>query len=73
MRALLAAIADRMGLAGPAEAAIAFVVRHPVGGVPILGTGKRDRVEAAIAAVNAEMDRQDWYAIVTEINPMLEL
>ena len=73
IRDLLADIAKRNGLAGPAEAAIAFVARHPAKCVPIVGSGKRDRIDGAIKAVNTVMDRQDWYAIVTETSPMLEL
>ena len=73
IRAILADIAGREGLDGPAEAAIAFVVRHPVKGVPIVGSGKRERMDGAIKAVNTVMDRQDWYAVVTETSPMLEL
>jgi predicted oxidoreductase len=73
IRGLLADIAKRTGLDGPAEAAMAFVVRHPAGGVPIVGSGKRERVDGAIKAVNTVMDRQDWYAVVTETSPMLEL
>ena len=52
---------------------MAFVARHPVGGVPIVGSGKRERVDGAIQAANTPMDRQDWYAIVTETSEMLEL
>jgi len=73
IRALLADIARRTGLDGPAEAAIAFVARHPVKGVPIVGSGKRERMDGAIKAVNTVMDRQDWYAVVTETSPMLDL
>src|SRR4029078_5471113 len=72
-RVLLIDIAKRHNLDGPAEAAIAFVVRHPVGGLPIVGSGKRERVEGAIKAANLSLARQDWYAIVTETSPMLEL
>lgn len=73
LRALLGDIAARTGLDGPAEAAIAFVVRHPVGGVPIIGSGKRERMLGALKAAATPMDRQDWYAVVTETSPMLEL
>jgi predicted oxidoreductase len=73
IRVLLADIAKRTGLAGPAEAAMAFVARHPVKGVAIVGSGKRERVDGAIAALSTVMDRQDWYAIVTQTNEMLEL
>jgi predicted oxidoreductase len=73
IRALLSDIAVKAGLDGPAEAAMAFVARHPAKGVPIVGSGKRARVDGAIKAVNAVMDQQDWYAIVTETSEMLEL
>jgi predicted oxidoreductase len=73
IRALLTEIAERMGLDGPADAAISFVVRHPARGVPIVGSGKRERIDGAIKAAGTVMDRQDWYAIVTETSPMLEL
>ncbi len=73
IRDILTAIAERNGLAGPAEAAIAFVVRHPAGGIPIIGSGKRERLEAAIKAVNNPLDRQDWYEVVTATSAMLEL
>jgi predicted oxidoreductase len=73
IRALLADIAKKTGLAGPAEAAMAFVARHPAKGVAIVGSGKRERVDGAITALNSIMDRQDWYAVVTETSEMLEL
>jgi predicted oxidoreductase len=73
IRDILADIARRESLDGPAEAAIAFVVRHPAGGVPIVGSGKRERMDGAIKAANTIMDQQDWYAVVSETSPMLEL
>jgi predicted oxidoreductase len=73
IRDLLTRIAKENGLDGPAEAAMAFVVRHPAKGVPIVGSGKRDRMDGAIKAVNTVMDRQDWYAVATETSEMLEL
>jgi predicted oxidoreductase len=73
IRNLLTDIAKRTGLAGPGEAAIAFVARHPGGGLPIIGSGKRERMDGAIAAVNNPLSRQDWYEIVTVHSPMLEL
>ena len=73
LRNLLTAIAERMGLPGPAEAAMAFVARHPVGGMPIVGSGKRERIDGAIQAVNAEFARDDWYEVVSKMSPWLEL
>ena len=59
----LAEVAKTLGLSGPAEAALAWVARHPSRPLPILGSGKRERVEGALAALNAGMDRQTWYDI----------
>ncbi|WP_417417689.1 aldo/keto reductase [Hoeflea sp.] len=73
LRTLLAGIAADYGLPGAAEAAIAFIARHPAGGVPIVGSGKRDRIEGAIKAANTVLDRQDWYDIVARTNPSLFL
>lgn len=73
IRQILTAIAERNGLAEPAEAAIAFVVRHPAKGLPIIGTGKRDRMDAAIKAAALELDRMDWYEVVAATSPWLEL
>lgn len=71
LRIFLAKLAETYGLAGPAEAAIAFVARHPVGGIPIIGSHRRDRIEGAIKASNTVMDRQDWYEIVSQTKPSL--
>lgn len=71
LRTLLQDIAQIYDLDGPAEAAVAFVVKHPVGGIPLIGSGKRERISGAIKAINTNMDRQDWYSIVTATNPSL--
>ncbi len=73
IRGLLTDIARKSGLPGPAEAAMAFVARHPAKGIPIVGSGKRERVDGAIQAVNNPMDRQDWYEIVGPTSENLEL
>lgn len=73
MRGLLAEIAQKYDLMGPAEAAFAFVSRHPAGRVPIVGTADRGRIEGAIKAIGTELDRQDWYRIVTQLSPALTL
>lgn len=73
IRDVLTGIAETYGLDGTAEAAVAFVARHPAGGVPIVGSGKRERVLGAIKAAATVLDRQDWYAVVAETSPMLSL
>lgn len=65
LRGRLTAIAETMGLEGPGEAALAWVLRHPARPIPVLGTGRLSRIDAAVRAVGAPaMDRQDWYAVL---------
>lgn len=71
LRELLQGIAQTYDLDGPVEASIAFVAKHPVGGIPLIDSGKRERISGAIKAINTTMDRQDWYSIVTATNPSL--
>lgn len=73
MRKVLGGIAEKYALAGPAEAAIAFVVRHPAGRLPVIGTASRERIEGAIKAAETELDRQDWYSVVTQVDSTLNL
>jgi predicted oxidoreductase len=74
IRNRLTAIAERTQRRGGAfEAAIAFVARHPARGIPIIGSGKRDRLDDAIRAVNNPLDRQDWYEVIGESNELLEI
>jgi predicted oxidoreductase len=71
VREKLAEIAKAYELDGPANAAISFVARHPANSVIVIGSGKQERIEGAIQAVNTELDRADWYDIVTVTHPKL--
>jgi predicted oxidoreductase len=43
--------------------ALAFVMAHPSRPVPILGTQKVERIEAARQALGVELDRSEWYEL----------
>ncbi len=73
IRNLLTDIAKRNGLPGAAEAAMAFVARHPAKGIPIVGSGKRERVDGTIQAVNNPLSREDWYEVLHKTTESLEL
>jgi predicted oxidoreductase len=64
VRAALDSVAKRTGLAGPIEAAIAWVARHPTRPLPVVGTGRREGIDGALRALAAQLDHQDWYEIV---------
>jgi predicted oxidoreductase len=49
----------------PVEAAaLAFLLRHPAGVTPIVGTKSPERLAACLAAPALSLSRQEWYAIV---------
>jgi len=43
---------------------LAWLLKHPAGILPVLGTTKPERIQAAVAATALEMDRQDWFALL---------
>ncbi|MEM6463859.1 MAG: aldo/keto reductase [Pseudomonadota bacterium] len=44
--------------------ALAWLLAHPAGIIPILGTQTPDRISAAAGAFEIKMNRRDWYAIL---------
>lgn len=46
------------------QVALAWLLRHPAGILPILGTGNLDRMQSQILAQNIELDRQDWFELL---------
>ena len=47
----------------PDQIALAWLFRHPSGIFPVLGTGKIDRIQAAVSSVNIHLEREQWYRI----------
>nr|WP_306264721.1 aldo/keto reductase [Pararhizobium sp. IMCC3301] len=44
--------------------ALAWLLAHPAGIVPIIGSQQPDRIKAAALAFDVQMTRRDWYAIL---------
>ena len=47
----------------PQVIALAWLLQHPAGVLPIVGTTKAENLEAAQKALNIKLDRQQWYTI----------
>jgi predicted oxidoreductase len=62
--AKLAAVAKEQGVTRSAVA-LAFLLVHPAGVVPIIGTQRPERILECLKAFHVELDRSDWYGIVT--------
>ncbi|MEE2939427.1 MAG: aldo/keto reductase, partial [Planctomycetota bacterium] len=41
--------------------ALAFLMRHPSGIHPVIGTGRVERIEAAVRATALELSREEWF------------
>lgn len=61
--ALLDRLAKGFGVTR-AAVALAWLMKHPSGIIPIVGSTKPDSIKAAAEADNLELDREDWYRIL---------
>ena len=65
---LLDEIAARHG-ATRSGTALAWLLRHPVGVVPIVGTTNPARIADAVRAESIELSREEWYALLSAADP----
>jgi predicted oxidoreductase len=65
MRRALRAVGERLGDASLDQVALAWVLRHPARIVPVLGTGRIDRVQRAAQAMDLELSREEWFTLWT--------
>lgn len=63
-RATASKVALRNGV-DEAAVAIAWLLAHPVGILPVMGTNRIDRIAAFGDALKVEMDRQTWFELYT--------
>jgi len=64
----LHAVLDRIGAEQGVDAtavAVAWLLAHPVGIAPVMGTNKLDRIRAISDAEKVQMDRETWFEILT--------
>lgn len=55
-------IAGEMGR-GIDQIALAWIMAHPTHPIPIMGTGKLERLKSATEAIDIELTRQDWFRL----------
>ncbi|MBF4336970.1 aldo/keto reductase [Vibrio anguillarum] len=63
VRSELEAIAQEIGADSIDQVIYAWVLRLPSKPLPIIGSGKIDRVKVAIAALDLELTREQWYRV----------
>jgi predicted oxidoreductase len=47
------------------QLALAWILKHPSSPLPVIGTGKMDRVKSAAGAMDISMSKEDWFRIWT--------
>lgn len=57
-------LAEREGVART-TVALAWLLAHPSGIVPIIGTQRPERIRELAAATSVRLDRTDWYRVLT--------
>jgi predicted oxidoreductase len=56
-------IGEALGGASLDQVALAWLLRHPARIVPILGTGRIERVRSAVGAEEFELSREQWFKV----------
>ena len=61
-RAVLEELAEKYGVS-PATIVYAWLMQHPMGALPIVGGQSLARLDEAIAALDLQLERPDWYRV----------
>jgi len=65
LRATLQELQIESGACSIEQVIFAWVLKHPVNAVALIGSGKIERVKATVAALQLQMNREQWYRIWT--------
>ncbi len=60
--ALVREMAERKGTA-PEAIVLAWLMRHPAGIQPVLGTIRPERIQASAEALQVSLSREEWYSL----------
>jgi predicted oxidoreductase len=63
VRQALQAVGQELGGASMDQVALAWLLAHPVRFLPILGSGKMERIRSAVGAEALHLSREQWFAI----------
>lgn len=62
---VLAQVASELGVEHIDQVIYCWLLMHPTGIIPVLGTGKIERIKQAVEALNIKMSIEQWYKIYT--------
>lgn len=64
IQSALQTVATKYRVAQPETIAYAWLLRHPSRVLPVLGTGREDRLKAAVAALDVVLEQEDWFHLL---------
>jgi len=50
--------------ANESQLLLAWILKHPAKVHPVIGTTNKERIEQSAAAVNIELELQDWFSLL---------
>jgi predicted oxidoreductase len=65
VREILNTLSPKYSNADIDQLALAWILKHPSNPLPVIGTGKLDRVKSAAASIDIDMSKGDWFRIWT--------
>ncbi len=64
LREELARVATEIGATSIVQVALAWLLAHPARIVPVIGTGRPERIREAAGSVECSIDREQWFRIL---------
>ena len=64
LRLALRAVGNELGGVSESQVALAWLLRHPAGILPVLGSGRIERMQEAVAAAALTLTREQWFSIL---------
>ncbi|MFJ7932380.1 aldo/keto reductase family oxidoreductase [Peribacillus sp. NPDC096448] len=65
LRKTLEIVKEEIGANGIDEVMYAWLLKHPAKIIPIVGSGKKERLDSAIDSLNLSMEKEQWFNIFT--------
>ncbi|MGI9274552.1 MAG: aldo/keto reductase [Endozoicomonas sp.] len=65
VREALRRVGEQLGGYTLDQVALAWLIRHPANILPVLGSGRLERIQSAAKALELDMNRQQWFDILT--------
>ncbi len=57
-------VGEELGGAGVEQVALAWIMKHPANAMPVLGTGRPERIRESAQAASLQLSRDQWFEIL---------